>query len=138
MALRRASSLNRTAIVCAISGSFLKWNQATFCPRASCSNTLSHTVRVCLEHRWRFHDGDAGAFFRRLSARIGKVLAAGRIDTGRELEQRCGGCNYVRSSAPASASYPMLWNIVVILTIIVAFGVTLVALGTDPQRRPME
>jgi hypothetical protein len=32
----------------------------------------------------------------------------------------------------------MLWNIVVILTIIVAFGVTLVALGTDPQRRPME
>jgi hypothetical protein len=120
--------MNRTAIVCAISGSFLKWNQATFCPRASCtvkvaacsatrhgrgkrpvissglprpstsraitraasapeiilpicagrtdfiifraefvnlaegfraSNTLSHTVRVRLEHRWRFHDGDA-------------------------------------------------------------------------------
>jgi hypothetical protein len=23
------------------------------------SNTLSHTVRVRLEHRWRFHDGDA-------------------------------------------------------------------------------
>jgi hypothetical protein len=32
----------------------------------------------------------------------------------------------------------MLWNIVVILTIIVGFGGTLVALGTDPRRRPME
>jgi Pentapeptide repeats (8 copies) len=35
MALRRASSLNRTAAACAIPGSFLKWNQATFCPLAS-------------------------------------------------------------------------------------------------------
>jgi hypothetical protein len=35
MALRRASSLKSTAIDCPIPGSFLKWNQATFCPFAS-------------------------------------------------------------------------------------------------------
>jgi hypothetical protein len=32
---------------------------------------------------------------------------------------------------------PLSW-IVVVLTIIVAFGVTLVSLGTDPRRLPME
>jgi hypothetical protein len=35
IALRRASSLNSMATDCAISGSFLKWNQAMFRPVAS-------------------------------------------------------------------------------------------------------
>jgi hypothetical protein len=41
MALRRASSLNSTAIDCAISGSFLKWNHATLCPVASWTTKLA-------------------------------------------------------------------------------------------------
>jgi hypothetical protein len=52
-----------------------------------------------------------------------------------------GGNHFGRLGAAAqdwmTVFSPLSWSVVV-LTIIVAFGVTLVSLGTDPRRLPME